>query len=302
MSRLLPYQFRGGLAVVTGAASGIGEQLAKQLAIRGCNLHLVDRDETRLAAVADRIARNNPAVTARIAIFDLEAIENLSELAEDVIKNGSPTLLVNNAGVALGGQFHQLTLEEFDWVLRVNFRAAVGLTHHLLPALIRSPGSHVVNVSSAYGLVTPRGQSAYVASTFALRGFSDVLRLELFDHGVGVTTVYPGGVRTRIAANSRRAARVPIQEFEAGRDWVAARLTYPPERAAAEILAAVQRRRPRVLITQTAHFLDLIARLAPAGQAKALERIFGRDRHRRPPRHTAFSIDRAPGHRDADPQ
>lgn len=219
-----------------------------------------------------------------------------------MIKNGSPTLLVNNAGVALGGQFHQLTLEEFDWVLRVNFRAAVGLTHILLPALIRSPGSHVVNVSSAYGLVTPRGKSAYVASKFALRGFSDVLRLELFDHGVGVTTVYPGGVRTRIAANSRRAARVPIQEFEAGRDWVGARLTYPPERAAAEILAAVQRRRPRVLITQTAHFLDLIARLAPAGQAKALERIFGRDRHRRPPRHTAFSIDCEPGHRDADPQ
>jgi short-subunit dehydrogenase len=301
MSRLLPYQFRGGLAVVTGAASGIGEQLAKQLAIRGSNLHLVDRDETRLAAVADRIARNNPAVTARIAIFDLEAIENLSELAEDVIKNGSPTLLVNNAGVALGGQFHQLTLEEFDWVLRVNFRAAVGLTHHLLPALIRSPGSHVVNVSSAYGLVTPRGQSAYVASKFALRGFSDVLRLELFDHGVGVTTVYPGGVRTRIAANSRRAARVPIQEFEAGRDWVAARLTYPPERAAAEILAAVQRRRPRFLITQTAHFLDLIARLAPAGQAKALERIFGRTATDAP-RDIPLSASTAPGHRDADPQ
>ncbi len=127
-----------------------------------------------------------------------------------MIKDGLPTLPVNSAGVALSGQFQQLTLEEFDWVLRVNFRAAVGLTHNLLPALLRSPGSHVVNVSSVYGLVTPRGQSAYVASKFALRGFSDVLRLELFDHGVGVTTVYPGGVRTRIAANSRRAARVPV--------------------------------------------------------------------------------------------
>jgi short-subunit dehydrogenase len=281
MSRLPPYQFRGGLAVVTGAASGIGEQLAKHLAVRGSNLHLIDRDEARLAVVADRIARDNPSVTLRVTVFDLEAIENLSELAEDVIKDGFPTLLVNNAGVALGGQFQQLTLEEFDWVLRVNFRAAVGLTHNLLPALLRYPGSHVVNVSSVYGLVTPRGQSAYVASKFALRGFSDVLRLELFDHGVGVTTVYPGGVRTRIAANSRRAARVPVEEFEAGRDWVASRLTYPPERAAAEILAAVQRRRPRVLITQTAHLMDVIARLAPAGQAAALEHIFGRDRHRR---------------------
>jgi short-subunit dehydrogenase len=88
MSRLPPYQFCDGLAMVTGAASGIGEQFAKQLAIRGSNLHLVDRDETRLAAVADRIAWDNPA--ARIAIFDLEAIEKLSEFAEDLIKNGSP--------------------------------------------------------------------------------------------------------------------------------------------------------------------------------------------------------------------
>jgi NADP-dependent 3-hydroxy acid dehydrogenase YdfG len=94
-----------------------------------------------------------------------------------VIKDGFPTLMVNNAGVARGGQFQLLTLEEFDWVLRVNFRAAVGLTHHLLPALLRSPGSHIVNVSSVYGLVTRRGQSAYVATKFALRGFSDVLRV-----------------------------------------------------------------------------------------------------------------------------
>jgi short-subunit dehydrogenase len=100
MSRLPPYQFCGGLAVVTGAASGIGEQLANQLAVRGSNLHLIDRDEARLAPVADRIARDNPSVTLRVTIFDLEAIENLSELANDVIKDGFPTLLVNNAGVA----------------------------------------------------------------------------------------------------------------------------------------------------------------------------------------------------------
>jgi short-subunit dehydrogenase len=107
--------------------------------------------------VAERIARDNPAVTARVTVFDLEAIENLSELAEDVIKNGFPTFLVNNAGIALGGQFQQLTLEEFDWVLRVNFRAAVGLTHNLLPALLRSSGSHVVNVSTVYAACDAAG-------------------------------------------------------------------------------------------------------------------------------------------------
>ena len=97
--------------MVTGAASGIGEQLAKHLAVRGSNLHLIDRDEARLVAVADRIARDNPAVTVRVTVFDLEAIEHFPELAKDVIKGGFPTLLVNNAGVALGGQFQQLTLE-----------------------------------------------------------------------------------------------------------------------------------------------------------------------------------------------
>ena len=278
---------------MTGAAC-VGEQLAKHLAVRGSNLQPSDRDEARLAAVADRIARDNPTVTARITVFDLDAIENLPELAEDVIKDGVPTLLVNNAGIALGGQFERLTLEEFDWVMRVNSRAAVGLTHNLLPALLRSPGSHVVNVSSVYGLVTPRGQSAYVASKFALRGFSDVLRLELFDHGVGVTDCLSRrGTNTnrRELAPRRRSSGPGVRSW---RDWVAGRLTYPPERAAAEILAAVQRRRPRVLITQTAHFLDVIARLAPAGQAEALERVFGRDRHRRAraPRHTALSIER----------
>ena len=276
MSRLPRYVFAGGLAVVTGAASGIGEQLARQLAARRSHLHLVDRDELRLAAVVEQIGRDHPAVTVRTSVFDLEAIDDLPGLAENIITDGRPTLLVNNAGVGLGGEFEQLELGEFDWVLRVNFRAAVGLTHALLPALLSSPGSHVVNISSVLGLVTLRGQSAYVASKFALRGFGDVLRVELRDHGVGVTTVYPAAVRTRIAAGARRAERLPVQDFEAGRAWMTAQLTYPPEQAAAEIVVAVERRHARVLITRTACVLDLIGRLAPAGQAELLQRVIAR--------------------------
>lgn len=276
MKRLPPYVFAGGLAVVTGAASGIGEQLARRLAARRSHLHLVDRDEARLAAVVDEIIRDHPLVTVRSTVFDLDAIDDIPQLAGDVIAGGTPTLLVNNAGVGLGGEFEQLDLEEFDWVLRVNFRAAVGLTHALLPALLSSEGSHVVNISSVLGLVTLRGQSAYVASKFALRGFGDVLRVELRDHGVGVTTVYPAGVRTRIAEGARRAERLPEQDFEAGRAWMTAQLTYAPGQAAAEILAAVERRRARVLITRTARVLDLIGRLAPAGQAELLQRVIAR--------------------------
>ena len=103
-------------------------------------------------------------------------------------------LLVNNAGVALGGRFDQVTLEEFSWVVDINFRAVVQLTHALLPALKAEPGAHLVNVSSLFGLIAPAGQAAYSASKFAVRGFTEALRHELVEDGIGVTSVHPGGI------------------------------------------------------------------------------------------------------------
>ncbi|MGA5305676.1 SDR family NAD(P)-dependent oxidoreductase [Nucisporomicrobium flavum] len=274
MTRLTPYRFTGRTAVVTGAASGIGEQLAHGLAGRGSDLVLIDRDALRLDAVAEAIRAAHPGRTVESLVVDLADREAVIAAATGV-RERHPRLglLVNNAGVALGGRFDQVSVEEFEWVMAVNFTAPMLLTHHLLPALKAEPGSHLVNVSSLYGLIAPPGQSAYSSSKFALRGLSEVLRSELLESGVGVTTVHPGGVRTRIAESARAAAAASPDEVEREQRKFAALLTYPPEKAAADILEGVRRRRGRVLIAVSAKVPDLLARLLPGSHLRVLNRL-----------------------------
>ncbi len=182
-------------------------------------------------------------------------------------------LLINNAGVALGGRFDQVTIEEFDWVMAVNFRAVVRLTHALLPVLKAHPGAHLVNVSSVFGIFAPAGQAAYAASKFAVRGFSEALRHELADDGVGVTVVHPGGVKTRIAESARTGSGISIEEYERGREQFVKLLRMPPEKAAAQIMAAVERRRPRLLIGWSATVPDVLVRLVPGSYWKLVARL-----------------------------
>ncbi len=258
------YEFAGGTAVVTGAASGIGEALAVQLAGRGSSLVLVDRDADRLAAVADRIRAAHPQLGVATYVADL-ADEAATDALGTTLATAHPetTLLVNNAGVALGGRFDQVTLEEFDWVLAINFRAVVRLTAALLPTLKAHPGSHLVNVSSIFGIFAPAGQAAYAASKFAVRGFSESLRHELADDGVGVTVVHPGGIATRIAETARLGSGVDPEQVAEGREQMARLLRMPPEQAAAQIVTAIEKRRPRLLIGWSAKVPDLLVRLRP---------------------------------------
>lgn len=270
MSQLSPYRFAGGTAVVTGAASGIGEHLAYGLARRGSGLVLIDRDAERLAAVAGKIR----GVQVETVVADLADVAGLDGLAARVLAaNPKITLLVNNAGVALGGTFDQVGADEFDWVMDVNFRAPVALTRLFLPTLLATPGSHVVNVSSLFGLIAPPGQTAYSASKFALRGFSESLRHELADRAVGVTCVHPGGIRTRIAESARVAAGVDAAEAARGKESFAKLLTYPPDKAAERILAGVAKRKGRVLIAWTAVVPDLLARLFPTSYLAVMNRL-----------------------------
>jgi short-subunit dehydrogenase len=137
-------------------------------------------------------------------------------------------------------------------------------------------GAHLVNISSLYGLISPPGQSAYSASKFALRGFSQVLRAELADRGIGVTTVHPGGIATRIAADARLGSGVDREVYAVGLKEFSRLLTYPPERAAADILRAVERRKARLLIAASAKVPDVVARLFPVGHMTALARLLAR--------------------------
>lgn len=262
MPSLPKFHFQGARAVVTGAASGMGEQIAYQLAERGAQLALVDRDADRLTAVAEHIAGRHPAISLTTWVVDLSDSGQISKLNETV-RQDRVDLLVNNAGVALGGRFADVSEEEFDWVLQINFRAPVALTRGLLPVM--SEGAHIVNVSSLFGLVAPPGQTAYSASKFALRGFSESLRRELRPAGIGVTTVHPGGIRTRIAETARSAAAASDEEVKAGKAAFAKMLTYPADRAATEIINGVAGRKGRVVIAPEAVVLDVVARIAPVG-------------------------------------
>jgi short-subunit dehydrogenase len=269
--RLAPYVFAGGTAVVTGAAGGIGAALAHGLARRGSSLVLLDRDAAGLGTVAGAIRAAHPELAVTTYEVDLaDAAATLRTADELAAAHPEITLLVNNAGVALAGRFDQVTLEEFDWLLEVNLRAVVRLTHALLPALKAHPGSHLVTVSSLFGLVAPAGQAAYATSKFAVRGFTEALRHELADDGVGVTCVHPGGIRTRIAADARVGSGVPAAEGEQGKRDFAKLLTMDPAKAAETILTAVERRRPRRLVGWSAVVPDLLVRLAPGSHGRLL--------------------------------
>jgi short-subunit dehydrogenase len=271
------YRFSGGTAVVTGAASGIGAALATQLAARGSNLVLVDRDKERLDGVAEGVRRDHPQLAVDTYVVDLSDDAATAEAAESLAAaHPGTTLLVNNAGVALGGRFDQVTLEEFDWVMAVNFRSVVRLTHAYLPVLKAHPGSHLVNVSSVFGIFAPAGQAAYSASKFAVRGFSEAVRHELAEDGVGVTVVHPGGIRTRIAETARTGSGVSVEEYEQGRKQFAKLLRMPPEDAAAQIVAAIEGRRPRLLIGWSAKVPDVLVRLMPGSYWKLIARRAGR--------------------------
>lgn len=257
----------GGTAVVTGAAGGMGEHLAKGLARRGADLVVLDRDAAGLERVVAEIGRETPG--ARVAPFVVDLSDRVaadSAIARIRDEHAAVTMLFNNAGVAVGGRFVDVSAQDFDWLLEINLLVPIRLTRALLPLMLANGQGQVVNTSSLFGLIGPPGQSAYSTSKFGLRGFSESLRseLEAEDQPVGVTSVHPGGIRTGIARNARIAAGTDPDEAKRGRAAFDKVLRYPAERAAEEIIEAAVARRPRLLIGNDARALDAVARLLPA--------------------------------------
>lgn len=268
------FHFAGGTAVVTGAASGMGEYLAHGLAARGCGLALVDRDGPRLRDVATAIAAAQPDLPVATHVADLADPAQVDVLADELLATHPRlTLLVNNAGVSMSGSFAQLSAEEFDWVMQVNFRAPVALIRALLPRLQETPGSHIVNTSSLWGLAAPANNAAYASSKFALRGLSEALRQDLARKSVGVTTVFPGGVATRIVQDERPPVSVSVAQAERRKLVNQQLLTYPPERAAERILRGIERREARVVFTASAITVDLATRLFPTHYTRVLAAV-----------------------------
>ncbi|GGN41123.1 short-subunit dehydrogenase [Actinoplanes campanulatus] len=259
------FTFAGRTCVITGAAGGIGEALALDLARRRAELALVDRDVEGLERVAG-LARELGAAGVTAYPVDLsDGGDRLDLAAEISSRQGPADLLINNAGVTLIGTFEENHTADIDWLLEINLHAVIRMTKAFLPQLLSRPGAHLVNMSSLFGLFAPPGQVAYATSKYAVRGFTEALRHELAPRGVGVTVVHPGGVRTNIATSARLSGVDPDSEETAeGRRFAAAALTLPPEEAARQIVAAVENRNPRLVITREAKAGDLLTRIAPA--------------------------------------
>ena len=259
----------GGVAVVTGAGSGIGRALAQKLAAAGSALALADIDEAGLLETAAALRGKTSELTTHVV--DVAGEAAVRKFAEDVAaRHGRATLLINNAGVALLGTFEEISLDDFRWLIDVNFWGVVYGVKYFLPILKRQPRAHIVNLSSVFGIVAPVGQSAYAASKFAVRGFTEALRHELAGSSVFVSCVHPGGIRTDIA----RHARLGANASEALRQESIARFDRltpnAPEMAAARILKGVERREPRILVGRDARQIDWLQRLRPATYWKSL--------------------------------
>src|SRR5499427_6608923 len=258
-----------GVAVVTGAGPGIGRALAQRLAAAGSGLAIADIDETGLQQTAQTLAKNSALVTTHVV--DVAKEESVKSFAADVsARHGRLTLLFNNAGVALHGNLDEVSLDDFRWLMDINFWGVVYGVKYFLPLLNHEPRAHIVNLSSVFGLIAPAGQAAYSASKFAVRGFTEALRHELAPTNVCVSCVHPGGIRTSIAEHARLGAETPAARREEGIARFQKLARTPPETAAAVILRGVERRDPRILIGMDAYQVDVLQRLRPATYWKSL--------------------------------
>jgi short-subunit dehydrogenase len=265
----------GSAAAVTGAASGIGRALARELAARGCDLALADRDEAGLASVVAELAKSGRKVTThRVDVSEPAQIDAFAAAA--IAAHPTLNILINNAGVALLGQFNEIDQAQFEWLMNINFWGVVHGTRVFLPQLSSRPAAHIVNISSIFGIIAPPGQTAYCASKFAVRGFSEALRheLKLAFSPVKLSVVHPGGIATNIVRNMRtgvavtdNARRAEVIEFF---DKEFAKTT--AQAAATAIIAGIEKNAPRILIGGDARMLDRLQRILPGTYFRILRK------------------------------
>lgn len=263
------------VAVVTGAASGIGRALAVRLAREKiAGIAISDVNEQGLKETAEAIEKLGVPVS--VHIVDVSNREQMQAFAVEVLaKHGRVTHLINNAGVALIGTVEELSIENIEWLMGINFWGTVYGVKIFLPVLREQKLAHIVNVSSVFGFVAPPGQAAYCASKFAVRGFTESLRHELENSNVLVSCVHPGGVKTNICSDSRIGAEADETEKKKVVKFFDRASPTTAEEAAETIVKGIKTRNPRILIGSDARQIDIVQRLFPKKYFAVMDKLSG---------------------------
>lgn len=253
--------FEGKVAVITGAAAGIGRALAVELARRGARLSLLDHDADGLEEVTRRCEAIGAQVLAQVVdVTDWSGVQTAAAATTSAL--GGVDSVFAAAGIIHRGSLLDSEVADIERVMSVNWRGLMYTVKAHLPAVVSSPAGRIVTFSSAFGLLAMPRYSAYNSSKFAVRGFSESLRQELTSAGtqVSVTCVFPGGVRTSIVRNGLFAAGEHRDAVIRGFEKRVARTD--PEEAAAIVLKGAERRRARVFVGNDARLVAILARLA----------------------------------------
>jgi NAD(P)-dependent dehydrogenase (short-subunit alcohol dehydrogenase family) len=260
----------GRISVVTGAASGIGRSTAVALARAGSDVVLVDVNADGLEMACAEVERSGRrAFARRVDVADQGAVQELANLVEK--DHGGAHVLVNNAGVSVAATFEEHTLEDFEWLMGINFWGVVYGCKLFLPQLKAKDEAHIVNISSLFGLIGVPMNSAYCASKFAVRGLSETLRAELADTSVGVTCVHPGGIATNIVKSSRFKEPEGLSGLRQKAERAFERML-SPDVVASRIVRAIRRNSARVLVARETHVLDALKRVAPVLTSEVVAR------------------------------
>ncbi|QBX56132.1 SDR family oxidoreductase [Nocardioides seonyuensis] len=262
----------GKVVVITGAGGGMGREMARLAASQRALLALSDWDADALAETVDIVKALGAEV--RSDVVDVSDRAVVGQWATDVVGQfGRVNMVVNNAGVSMSGDFEDMSYDEFDWIVGINFNGVINGTKEFLPHLIASGNGALVNISSLFGLISMPGQSAYNATKYAVRGFTEALREEMLvnRHPVTVTCVHPGGIKTGIARNGRTTAHEDQASLVSTFDEKLARM--PADKAAGIILKGALAGKARVLVGADAHAMHHFAKLAGSRYQDVVARI-----------------------------